>query len=1356
MTEQLAFYNSLPERQKDILKLVILSASGITANSLVAFGATQGEKYTMKEVNDLLKKALEYKLIHKFDSWNSSHYVDISFMIEIYPSLKDIKKIKESLDKGNSYLNYYYNQYLYTLLRNCIHALLFESKNQYRKYEEILVQYHSHEIVGIYSILLRNKDYLPVISKIDTNIINAIIINDLSDNFFNANPLSNTLHFAKRLESHFPAGSLTLVPIAYKHFFSGNFAESTFFFKREDSETSLIPLISAVQLLVEGNLDASLKLFEKGLKLQRRIEKGTYLPSLIHIAFYYLVLLLRMDSEISMPILQRIKDSLAKGGDDHDLYKPLIDYSLGKKTHLSDYEKELLEWISSNDLHGLIAFLICYLCNFNLKAGSFEQYKELIEKAYNSEVIILAYEAAFVLHSIYDNNESKKWYEKIAKELNYPPLLSTIIKTDEWEKSLNILLGLQSQKKVAKTKESKSRVVYYFSPKTQTIQPVLQTKQVRGWSKGRNINLQTFFQGRANGMTEQDSRIAKTVRQSSFYYDYEFKREVFKELIGHPYIFLNGTEDIPIEFIAGKPLIRVKKTSKGYSLNTDLVGFSDTDCIFVEKETNTRYKIYELSAKQLKTLRILNEDKIVVPEAGKEKLIRLLADFSTQGMDVHSDLLASESANITVKDISADSRIRVQLLPFGDGLKAELFSKPFGDTPPYCKPGKGGAVLLRNSDDNVQFQVKRAMKAEAENESVLMNAIQSLESINIQDDLIAFDEPMDSLYLLDILREHQETCIVEWPEGERYKVRGTAGFNNLSLKLKSATNWFDLQGELKIDETTVLSLQQLLSLTEKGHGRFIELSSGEFLALSNDLRKRLEDLRAFSSADKKSVKVNKFASIALDGLFSNAENLKADKAWKEFNQRVTQQKTEKISIPATLDAELRPYQEEGFRWMARLAAWDGGACLADDMGLGKTVQTLAVLLHRAKEGPALVVCPVSVVGNWINEVNRFAPSLQVKTLGASNRKQTLDELQAGDLLITSYGLLQSEETLFKEPNFATVVLDEAHTIKNFATKTSKATMQLKASFRIALTGTPIQNHLGEIWNLFNFISPGLLGSLSHFSDRFIKSDDEQAKKQLKKLISPFILRRTKSTVLDELPAKTEIVKKIHLSEDEKAFYEALRRTALENITNDDTSNGTKHLQVLAEITKLRQACCNPLLIDKNINIPSSKLSAFTKIVSELLENKHRALVFSQFVSHLTIVRETLDKLKIPYQYLDGSTPIAEREKRVKKFQEGQDDLFLISLKAGGLGLNLTAADYVIHLDPWWNPAIEDQASDRAHRIGQTRPVTIYRLVAENTIEEKIIELHNTKRNLAESLLEGSDQSAKLSIKELMALIRENQ
>ena len=351
-----------------------------------------------------------------------------------------------------------------------------------------------------------------------------------------------------------------------------------------------------------------------------------------------------------------------------------------------------------------------------------------------------------------------------------------------------------------------------------------------------------------------------------------------------------------------------------------------------------------------------------------------------------------------------------------------------------------------------------------------------------------------------------------------------------------------------------------------------------------------------------------------------------------------------------------------------------------------------------------------------------------------------------------------EEELFIEKKFATVVLDEAQAIKNWSTRRSKTAMQLQGDFKMILTGTPLENHLGELWNLFQFINPGLLGSLERFNERFAlpieKYKDEDRRNQLRRLVQPFILRRRKDEVLQDLPEKTEITLSVELSQEEMVFYEALRRNALEKLTADtDSQGGQKHLQILAEIMRLRRAACHPKLVDENAGFSSSaKLRLFEEIVEELLDNDHKALVFSQFVGHLRILEKLLKKKKISYQYLDGQTPLPKRQKRIEAFQAGEGDLFLISLKAGGVGLNLTAADYVIHTDPWWNPAVEDQATDRAHRIGQERPVTVYRLVAENTIEEKILALHEKKRDLADSLLSGTNVSAKLSADDLLALL----
>ena len=377
--------------------------------------------------------------------------------------------------------------------------------------------------------------------------------------------------------------------------------------------------------------------------------------------------------------------------------------------------------------------------------------------------------------------------------------------------------------------------------------------------------------------------------------------------------------------------------------------------------------------------------------------------------------------------------------------------------------------------------------------------------------------------------------------------------------------------------------------------------------------------------------------------------------------------------------------------------------------------------------------------------------MNVRQFGGGDRDAFFDNLGPRDLIVCSYGLLNSEAERFQKQPWHTLLLDEAQAIKNFATKRSQTVMNLQADFRIIMTGTPLENHLGEVWNLFQFINPGLLGSHEQFQKQFaipIERDQCRATQgALKRLIQPFILRRTKTQVLDELPSRTEVTVHIELSEEEKALYEAIRQRAVKKLAEaqDTAKRGeSQYLQMLAEIMKLRRACCHPRLVLEGSQIASAKLTQFSETIDELIENRHKVLVFSQFVGHLEILRAELDRKNVAYQYLDGSTPAKERQVRVDAFQSGQGDVFLISLKAGGTGLNLTAADYVIHMDPWWNPAVEDQASDRAHRMGQKRPVTIYRFVCRGTIEERILELHTRKRDLADAPHAGGQRLSRES------------
>ncbi|MEW6221643.1 MAG: DEAD/DEAH box helicase, partial [Thermodesulfobacteriota bacterium] len=606
--------------------------------------------------------------------------------------------------------------------------------------------------------------------------------------------------------------------------------------------------------------------------------------------------------------------------------------------------------------------------------------------------------------------------------------------------------------------------------------------------------------------------------------------------------------------------------------------------------------------------------------------------------------------------------------------------------------------------------------------------------------------------------QEQGRVVVEWPEGETLRLSRRLSFSRLSLAITGHRDWFEVSGELRVDDELALSMKQLLELLRATPGRFIPLGDGQYLALTRELRRQLDDLAALSQGRGKEIRLHPLASFALEGLTSRVGSLKVDEAWRSRLERIRAVQDSCPNPPSTLQAELRDYQVDGFRWLSRMAAMGMGACLADDMGLGKTVQALALLLERGPQGPALVVAPTSVCLNWPAEVGRFAPSLNLRLYAGPQREKLVQDLGPMDVLVASYTLLQQDKKLLAGRKWHTIVLDEAQAIKNVVTKRAQAAMSLEGGFRLITTGTPIENHLGELWTLFNFINPGLLGSQQGFNERFAipiaRAQDQEARKRLKRLIAPFILRRTKAQVLDELPPRTEVALQVEMSPAEAAFYEILRQEALERLAELPEPSSERQFQILAEITRLRLAACHPRLVRSGLDLPSAKLELFAQVVAELVENRHKALIFSQFVSHLTLIRHRLDAMGISYRYLDGRTPAAIRRREIDAFQAGEGDLFLISLKAGGLGLNLTAADYVLHMDPWWNPAVEDQASDRAHRIGQQRPVTVYRLITRHTIEEKIVQLHQDKRDLANSLLDGGDMSGKISAEELLRLIRE--
>ncbi len=586
----------------------------------------------------------------------------------------------------------------------------------------------------------------------------------------------------------------------------------------------------------------------------------------------------------------------------------------------------------------------------------------------------------------------------------------------------------------------------------------------------------------------------------------------------------------------------------------------------------------------------------------------------------------------------------------------------------------------------------------------------------------------------------------------RFTVRIEGGLLDLSVQTKDMTE------------------DELLSLLASYRQRKIwhRLSSGDFVDLRDTaaLDEMIDAAQAMDLSPEAlirgGVELPAYRALYVDRLLEehNAVAASRDREFKSLIRSFHTIRDSDFDAPDALADVLRPYQLYGFRWLSTLAQAGFGGILADEMGLGKTVQMLAFLQAQrdgGEEKPALVVCPASLVYNWQDECRKFTPGLRVEALAGTlrQRKALLSDMTA-DVYVTSYDLLRRDIALYDHISFSTVVLDEAQYIKNQRASVSKVVRVLKARHRFALTGTPIENRLSELWSIFDFLMPGFLYSEREFSARFegpiMKQKDAQATAKLSGMTGPFILRRRKADVLKDLPEKLEETRSSQMDQDQRRLYDAqlVRMKALLASSGD---TGEDKLRVLAEITRLRQLCCDPSLLFEGYDGTSAKRAACLELIQSAMDAGHRMLVFSQFTSMLALLETDLRAAGIPFYTLTGATPKLERIRLVNAFNDGDVPVFLISLKAGGTGLNLTGADVVIHYDPWWNLAVQNQATDRAHRIGQTRQVTVIKLIAADTIEEKIVRLQETKRELAEAIISGESASLmSLSREELLALL----
>ena len=933
------------------------------------------------------------------------------------------------------------------------------------------------------------------------------------------------------------------------------------------------------------------------------------------------------------------------------------------------------------------------------------------------------------------------------------PFLRLFPQNDAWERSLSGIESLLGEDAGVETKKER-RIAWLLDIKHQRAFPVDQTFRKGEWKGIKPIALKRIqAQDPALPFSEEDYAVAKTIRSYSYGYygkvDYDTDPyHSILALVGHPALFLADSPATRIELLRSLPELVITEVRDGYRL--DLSHRTETPSVRLERVSATRYRAVEISKAFVSMSARVPKTGLLVPKEARDRVISILqqqAPFLSVRAEIsEADIPAVEGRTVPV----------LQIEPLDLGLAMTVGVRPFGPEGHFFPVGSGGR-LVAGVQGGKTVHARRDLEEEQAAFSRLLESLPILSGRPPEGQTFLLEDPEEALQLLLELQETPHPREIEWPKGETLKVSPSVTTKKLRLEIREARDWFDIDGKVEVDENLVIGMKDLLSALKESRGRFVPLGEGRFLTLTERLRSQLERFREVSEEEKDGQRVSHLGTLAIEEMLSEAGSVSGDKKWKAFRERVRKAANYTPSLPSTLQAELRDYQVEGFLWMSRLAEWGAGACLADDMGLGKTVQAIAVMLDRAPSGPIIVVAPTSVCSNWSAEIARFAPSLNVHVLReAVDRTSRVEGLGPLDILIASYGLLSLEEDLLSKTSWTMAVFDEAQAFKNAETKRAQAARKIQADFRLALSGTPIENDLDELWSLFSAINPLLLGSRERFQSRFSgpieRHKDTRVLASLRSLVRPFMLRRTKSMVLSELPPRTEVTIKVELPSDERAFYEALRQSALETLSGLKEEKGSQRIHILAEITKLRRALCHPSLVDPGSILPGAKLTAFLELSDELLRNRHKALVFSQFTGQLEQVAKALDGRGVSYQYLDGSTPPKEREKRVSDFQSGKGDLFLISLRAGGTGLNLTAADYVIHLDPWWNPAVEDQASDRAHRIGQQRPVTIYRLIATQSIEEKILELHKQKRDLASDLLEGSEMTGRLTNEDLIALI----
>lgn len=1026
----------------------------------------------------------------------------------------------------------------------------------------------------------------------------------------------------------------------------------------------------------------------------------------------------------------------------------------------SDYKLETFKWNISKPI-GMLPMLLGIM-HTGGKRTAVERVQAAVDacfKLHANGLTLYSWYMANILSSMprisADTRRSLQDIINSRNDLPAIPGISSFANEDEMILDRFLTLSRELAENTEQTSTGSGRLEWQIEASTlgyvTEILPILRKSSPKGkLSDGRIISLSYLLKGKYDEyVTAEDKTMISLARREHSYYGDSCYMPVTaaKALCRHPHVRVKiGNQlihDASLTQVAPKLNISQENSYMQLSLPPD------AERVRLEQTGEKAFDVYVPTPGIEKMKKLIEsmgrEGKLLLPIGAKEKISEALSSLTGQFSMAGDVKLAGSS----LAEITSESRLVMLLRGEGGAMSGSLRVEPF-EHGPLQQPGKGEKqqIVLRGEE---KVLLKRSLSKEKQQAEALLEECSTLRTYCTPDYHLQTDDLETALEILAELQDAGADKVeLRWPAGCTLSLSSLTSTQSFQLTAKEGANqWFEMGGKVKVNEELVLQFTELLNLYRQKQGRYIRLDDSRYLRLTSAISRQLDTLSALQPLPDKNGKVkNKLslppAAIALLATRCTPGQLPSplEKPVKHFREKYESCKM--APLPKALKADLRDYQLNGFQWLMRQTECGLGACLADDMGLGKTLQILTVLLARAKEGPSLVLVPASVCGNWVREAARFTPTLRTKVLGNTQREELLKQLAPGDVLICSYGLLVSEADLLSRFDWNVVVLDEAQAIKNSQSQRAETAHRLNARYRIAATGTPLENNLMELWSLMEFLNPGYLGAQSSFLSRF-----KDATSKLHKLVTPFILRRLKNDVLDELPEKTERVLQVDLSDAERALYETIRREAMQQLNSE-----SGRFQVLAMLTKLRRLCSLPRLAAPDCGITgSSKMELLRELTAELRASGHKALIFSQFTDVLEHVQQLCREEEYSWLYLDGATPTAHRMQLVDTFQQGETDFFLISLKAGGVGLNLTAADYVILLDPWWNPAAEDQAADRTHRIGQKNPVTVCRLVCTDTIEEKVLALHAQKREMFNSIINDTEgNSSTLSVQELMELM----